>query len=87
MNNYSHNEIKRQSTIPLHIYRNGAVMKYLRKDMVSCRFNDLLSCCRMVVHICCFDYRKVQFNNDLPVCLSISVYQYATDDGLTCLGN
>ena len=77
----------KQSIISLHTYRNNALMKYPHKDIVSCIFNDLLSCCRMVVHICCFDYRKVQFNNDLPVCFGISVHQYVTDDGLTFLGN
>lgn len=52
MKKYSRSDRKHQVIISLQTQRNNGSMRCLNKDLLSYRFADSLSCCRIVVRTC-----------------------------------
>lgn len=65
MKKYSRSDRKHQVIISLQTQRNNGSMRCLNKDLLSYRFADSLSCCRIVVRTCCSNDGLIRVANGL----------------------
>lgn len=84
---HTFNEAHKQTIIALPMQWYNDLKNYKCADLLSHRFIDLLSYCRVVVQICNPNDWWVQSNNGSDLCFRTSTSCYIFNDRLTYIGN